>query len=188
MHQPKIKKAKEIIVDTAVQEKNITFPTDEKLYKKIIQTCDSLAQKVSVKLRQSYRFVVKKLTYAKRYAAKAFQGQVSKRVVKKLRTIAGRKVRDLARKLAIKGQETLHNFSAQLAIMEKALKQGRKEKDKIYSLHAPEVSCIAKSKSGKKYEFGSKVSVAVLPGSIVVVGIKSYWVNPHDSNTFKETV
>src|SRR3982750_2280829 len=33
LHQEAIKKAKEVIVDTTVQEKNITYPTDAKLYK-----------------------------------------------------------------------------------------------------------------------------------------------------------
>ena len=188
VHADKVKKAKEILVDTTVQEKNITFPTDEKLYKKIIQTCNKIAEKASVKLRQSYRFVVKKLSYTKRYAAKAVQGKVTKRVVKRLRTIAGRQLRDLTRKLSSQGQELLDKFTEQLSIMERVLKQERKDKDKIYALHAPEVNCIAKGKSGKKYEFGSKVSIAMLPGSNVVVGIKSYEGNPHDSKTLKETV
>jgi transposase, IS5 family len=51
------------------------------------------------------------------------------------------------------------------------------------NLHAPEVSCIAKGKAHKKYEFGSKVSVASLSGSNVVVGITSFVGNPHDGKT-----
>ena len=51
------------------------------------------------------------------------------------------------------------------------------------TLSAPEVSCIAKGKVGTKYEFGSKVSVAMLAGSNVVVGIENFTVNPHDSKT-----
>ena len=66
--------------------------------------------------------------------------------------------------------------------------QKRGDKSKVYSLHAPETSCIAKGKAHKKYEFGSKVSVASLSGSNVVVGISSYPGNPHDSKTLSSTL
>ena len=68
LHADKVKKAKEVIVDTTVQEKNITFPTDAKLYKKIIEQCNRIAKSCGMQLRQSYRFVVKRLQYAPRYA------------------------------------------------------------------------------------------------------------------------
>ena len=62
-------------------------------------------------------------------------------------------------------------------------KQSRKDKEKLCSLSSPEVSCIAKGKEGKKYELGSKVSVAMLGGSNVVVGVESFSDNPHDRKT-----
>ena len=46
---------KEIIVDTTVQEKNITFPTDLKLRKKIIGRCREIAFLEGVQLRRSYK-------------------------------------------------------------------------------------------------------------------------------------
>ena len=39
--------------------------------------------------------------------------------------------------------------------------QERTSKNKLYSLHAPEVVCIAKGKAHRPYEFGSKVALAV---------------------------
>ena len=59
---------------------------------------------------------------------------------------------------------------------------------KIYSISTPEVSCIAKGKAHKKYEFGSKVSIASLPGSTIVLGAFSYSGNPHDSKTLAPTL
>jgi IS5 family transposase len=44
LYADKVKKAKEVIVDTTVQEKNITFPTDAKLYKKVITKCNRIAK------------------------------------------------------------------------------------------------------------------------------------------------
>ena len=45
----------EVLVDehTTVQEKNITFPTDAKLHKKIIERCNKIAKKEGVKLRDT---------------------------------------------------------------------------------------------------------------------------------------
>ena len=43
LHAAKVKKAKEVIVDTTVQEKTITFPTDAKHYKQIIEKCNCIA-------------------------------------------------------------------------------------------------------------------------------------------------
>ena len=61
LHGKKVKKGKEVIVDTTVQEKYITFPTDAKLYKQVIERATKEAKKLGVKLRQSYVHVVKKL-------------------------------------------------------------------------------------------------------------------------------
>ncbi|MEM7055684.1 MAG: hypothetical protein AAF392_02265 [Bacteroidota bacterium] len=51
MHGKKLAKAKEVLIDTTVEEKNITYPTDAKLYKKVIERCNTLAQRAGVKLR-----------------------------------------------------------------------------------------------------------------------------------------
>ena len=61
--------------------------------------------------------------------------------------------------------------------------QQRNDKNKIYSVHEPEVECIAKGKAGKKYEFGNKVSVAVTSRGGWLVGAKSYTGNPYDGHT-----
>lgn len=48
-----------VSIDMTVQEKNITYPTDDKLYKKIIKKCIKIADKEGIILRQSYKRVVK---------------------------------------------------------------------------------------------------------------------------------
>ena len=45
----KVRKAREVMVTTTVQEKNITFPTDAKLYKKVVKTCNALAKRCGIK-------------------------------------------------------------------------------------------------------------------------------------------
>jgi len=186
MHGKKIKKEREVMVDTTVPEKNITFPTDAKLYKKIIDTVNKIAKKVGIKLRQSYVRVSKKLMYAQRYLSTAKHNKKARKALNKLRTIASRQIRELTRCVAQLGKE--ETYSELLKQMEWVLKQKRESKNKIYSLHETEVSCIAKGKTGKKYEFGSKVSIASLGESGVIVGIESYKGNPHDSTTLNTTM
>lgn len=186
LHADKVKKAKEVIVDTTVQEKNITFPTDTKLYKKVIEQCNTIAKKCGIKLRQSYRFVVQRLHYAQRYAHLPKHAKKAKNAMKKLRTLAGRQVRDLQRQLIQLGKTQV--YAPIVKIMERIAHQQRGDSNKVYSLHAPETSCIAKGKAHKKYEFGSKVSIASLSGSNVVVGIASFAGNPHDSKTLAPTL
>ena len=181
IHGNKLAKAKQVLVDTTVQEKNITFPTDAKLYKKVIERCNILAQRVGVQLRQSYRYVSQKLFYAQGYVHLPRHAKQAKKALRRLKTLAARQVRDLQRKLEGVGQLAL--YQKELTLMDRIVKQARKDKEKLYSLSSREVSCIAKGKVGKKYEFGSKVSVATLVGSNVVVGVESFWGNPHDSKT-----
>ena len=140
-----MKKAKEVFVDTTVQEKNITFPTDAKLYMKVIEKCNRIAKSCGIQLRQSYRFVVKRLQYAQRYAYLPREAKKAKKALKQLRTLAARQVRDLQRKLTKLGKEEL--YAPIVQIMERIVRQQRGDSNKHYGLHAPEVSCIAKGKA-----------------------------------------
>jgi len=176
-----------LVVDTTVQEKAITFPTDTKLLNKMRVELVKMAQKTGVPLRQSYVRVGRKaLILASRYFH-ARQHKRGRRQVKKLRTYLGRVMRDIGRKIA--GQEELEEFFREaLSLAERVLKQSKNSKDKVYSIHAPEVACIAKGKAHKKYEFGSKVSVGVTAKEGFIVGVKSFRGNPHDGKTLQEAL
>ena len=81
--------------DTTVQQKNITFPTDAKLQKKVIDRCVKLAGEHGVELRQSYKRVAKRLIreqYHRRHPSRARQAAKARR---RLQSIAGRLVREL---------------------------------------------------------------------------------------------
>lgn len=52
---------KMVLSDTTVQENNITFPTDAKLAKKILDRCNRIAEIEGIKQRQSYKRVSKQL-------------------------------------------------------------------------------------------------------------------------------
>ncbi len=53
-------KENQATTDTTVQEKNITYPTDNKLHRKIIKKCVAIADDNNIELRQSYTRTLKK--------------------------------------------------------------------------------------------------------------------------------
>ena len=83
-----------ISVDTTVQEKNITYPTDDKLYKKIIKKCWIIADKEAIDLRQSYIRIVKKLGHIQRFKRCKQGAKAARKANKKIQIIAGRLVRE----------------------------------------------------------------------------------------------
>ena len=182
---PKAKSEKEVQIDTTVQEKNITFPTDAKLAKKVIDNCTKIAEFEGIKQRQTYKRV------AKQHLRNAYFGHHPKRkkkatmARKKLRTIGQRVVRELERKLP---EHLQKRYESEFSNYKKALTQERNSKEKIYSLHEPQTACIAKGKAHKAYEFGTKVSVVRGRQTGVITAIKRFSGNPHDSKTLEESL
>ena len=88
-----------IIVDTTVQPKNVTFPTDAKLLNRAREKLVKLAKRLGVELRQSYMRVGKfALVKYQRYAhAKQFKR--ANRALRTLKTYLGRIIRDISRKI-----------------------------------------------------------------------------------------
>lgn len=160
---------KDIYVDTKVQEKNITYPTDDKLAKKIIRKYWKIAQQNDIKLRQSYTRNVKELSYDQRFRNHPRNKKKAKKADTKIKTIAGRLVRDLERKLG----HNLPDNQELLDLFKQILAQERKDKHKVYSIHEPDVQCISKGKEHKKYEFGNKVSIT-RTGTGVIFGAKGF--------------
>lgn len=102
--------------------------------------------------------------------------------MRKLRTIAGRQVRELER-LMTEDQRAMHE--EKLEIYNRILAQTRHSKDKVYSIHKPQTACIAKGKPSHMYEFGQKVGMILTAKSQVIVTIKAFEGNHHDSKTIE---
>lgn len=175
-------KEKDVCVDTTVQEKNITFPTDNKLYRKIIQKSIAIAEAEDIELRQSYRRTIKKLSYQLRFKRSKKQQKLARKAERKIKTIAGRLVRELERKLT---SNALTKHSTSLELFKRVLSQKRSDSNKIYSLHEPHVQCISKGKEHKKYEFGNKVSLMITKTTGVIVGALSLEKNDYDGHTLQ---
>ena len=164
-------------IDTTVQEKNITYPTDSKLHRKIIKKCVAIAQKEDIELRQSYTRTLKRLSLDQRFRNHPKNYGKARKADRKVKGIAGRLVRELERKLPA------GLYAGDLALFSKVLSQKRSDSNKIYSLHEPYVQCISKGKEHKKYEFGSKVSIITTKNSGVIIGALNIEKNDYDAHT-----
>lgn len=174
-----------VSVDTTVQEKNITYPTDDKLYKKIIKKCWIIADNESIDLRQPYTQVVKKLSNEQRFKSTKQGAKLARKAGKKIKIIAGRLVREIARKLPL---VRLGTYLKALKLFQRVLSQKRGDTDKIYSLHEPDVKCYSKGKEHKKFEFGSKASVLIDQGTGIIMGAINFTQTLHDSRTLPEVL
>jgi len=115
-----------------------------------------------------------------RYGA-ARQLKRARRETRKLRTYWGRVLRNVERgklKLMPKQEQVV-------SIARRILAQQRTDHGKVYSVHAPEVECLAKGKVAKPYEFGSKVRIVTTSRRGWIVGVDAAHDNPYDGATLK---
>ena len=168
-------------IDSTVQEKNITYPTDAKLHKKIVKKVLGIVKKLGLPLRQSYTFVLKRICRDQRFRNHPKNRKKALRADRRLRTIAGRLVRELKRNL--KGN---HDYDRLLRLFETVLSQRRNSREKIYSIHEPDVQCISKGKEHKKYEFGNKVSL-IRSVTGIILGAMSFR-NEYDGHTVEASL
>ena len=171
-----------VIVDTTVQPKAIQHPTDARLYRKVHAAMLRIAEAEDLDLRQSYRKLMVWDFRKHGGHMKAKQFKRAKRVLRSLKTMAGRVFRDVERKLDDAG---FQRHKGTLILSELILGQKRKTKNKVYSLHASEVECIGKGKAHRPYEFGVKVSLAVTHKEGFCVGIQTCPGNPFDGHTLE---
>ena len=177
-----------IIVDTTVMEKSVAYPTDSRLLERGRQHLVKLATTLGIRLRQNYNRQAPRLALQVGRYAHAKQFRRMKASLKSLRTLVGRVWRDIDRKLDRSDERTVARAEAILARVKRVLTQKPKDKNKLYSLHAPEVECISKGKARQPYEFGVKVTVATTHKEGLVVGMRSMPGNPYDGHTLPEAV
>jgi len=177
-----------VIVDTTVQPKAIAHPTDSRLLDKSRQHLVKAAEDNGLKLRQNYNREAPRLAHQIGRYAHAKQYRRMKAALKSLRTVVGRVWRDIDRKLDRQDDMQRAKAASILARVKRLLEQKPKDKNKLYSLHAPEVECIGKGKVRQPYEFGVKVTVATTHKEGLVVGMRSLPGNPYDGHTLPEAI
>jgi IS5 family transposase len=181
-----------VTVDTTVQPKNITFPTDAKLLHAAIKGLNRIAKKRGVRLRQSYLRIAKRAAMMAGRYAHAKQFNRFHRQIRRLRIRLGRIIRDIRRKVA--GDEQLEAaFASALSRAEQIRSQQQRQRGwKLYSFHAPEVECIGKGKANAPYEFGVKASIVTTngraPGGQFVLHAKALPGNPYDGHSLRGVI
>lgn len=173
---------KMVLSDTTVQENNTTFPTDSKLAKKIIDKSNAIAKQEQISQRQTYVRTAKQLVRDTYNPTHPKRRKKAKKAAKKLKTVAGRLLRELERELP---EDRLAHYQQEIDLYKRVLAQERKDKNKIYSLHKPFTACIAKGKAHKQYEFGNKVGIVTTSKNLIITAVKSFLGNPHDSKTIE---
>ena len=172
---------RDVVIDTTVQEKNITFPTDTKLRVKVMTRCWRLASSENIVLRRSYRRELKKALRVIRFSKSIKDKKKVVSAKRRVKTMVNALLRDLSRKLPESVRNARHE---ELERYRKVVNQERKDTGKIYSLHEPQVCCISKGKEHKKYEFGSKAAIAMTKTNCIIVGAKSF-ANEYDGHTLQ---
>ena len=137
-----------------------------------------LVDKLHLPLRQSYTFVLKGIYRDQRFRNHPKNRKKALRADRKLRTIAGRLVRELKRNL---GENSL--YTELIDRFQTILSQRRNSRKKLYSIHEAQVQCISKGKEHKKYEFGNKVSI-IRSATGIILGAMSFR-NEYDGHTIE---
>jgi IS5 family transposase len=173
---------KRVNVDTTVQTKAVRYPTDARLYNRARERLVKEARKGGIQIKQSYERVGPRLLMQQSRYAHARQMKRARACTRKLRTNLGRVIREILRQQP----QPLGGLQRLVAIAQRIHAQQPTDKNKVYSVHEPEVCCIAKGKAGKKYEFGNKASVATTSKGGWLLGSLSLPDNPYDGHTLDQ--
>lgn len=169
-------------VDTTVQVKAIRYPTDSRLYDRARERLVAEARKAGLSIKQSYQRVGKYLVMKTSRYSHARQMKRAKACTRKLRTNLGRVIREVQR------QGVSPELNELLAVCKRIHEQRTHDQHKIYSVHEPQVQCIAKGKAGRKYEFGQKVSVVTTSKGGWLIGAMCVEGNPYDGHTLQRQI
>ncbi len=176
---------KQVLIDTTVQEKNITYPTDGKLAIKMIHHLHKIGKKEQLNLRRTFVKEIKEHRINLRFFKHPKKIKKARASIKRLRTIVGILIRDISRILQ---PEQLVNYQEKFDLFDKVRKQQIKDSNKVLSLHETHVYAITKGKDHKKYEYGTKASIVATKDSGVIVGVASHSKNEHDSKTLEAAI
>ena len=191
----KVAKAKDferVNVDTTVQEKNIRFPTDARTLDRARERIVAVGTKLGIGFRRNY--VRKGKTMLRKHSGyvKAKQFNRAENAVRAMKQYLTNVVADAENCQIVPASLAQ---VAQLAKLVELVKLSKKliaqdkntpGKDKIYSIHEPQVECIAKGKVHKRYEFGVKAGFVTASRTNWVLGAMALPGNPYDGNTLAQ--
>jgi IS5 family transposase len=172
-----------VISDTTVMPKAISHPVDAKLIRRSIERIVRAAKEAGIRLKRTYSRVAS-------WTLKEYLRLMHGKKIRKAQRPLGKLKRYLS-KLLKELDPHLTNCPTKLlrdmAIGAKLLLQTREDKNKIYSCHEPLVACIAKGKTHKPYEFGSKACLIVTEQKGLALSMTTHLGNPYDGHLLAES-
>jgi len=180
----KASQEKQVIVDTTVQENNITYPTDGKLAIKIINHLHKIAKAEAIQLRRTYIKELKAHRISLRFFRHPKKRKKARVAMKRLKTIAKTLLRDIDRNFG-DTQELHDKYAERFYLFMRILLQEKQTPNKIYSLHEPHAYAVGKGKDHKQWEYGTKASLVTTKKSGIIIGVASHEKNEHDSKTLE---
>jgi IS5 family transposase len=181
----KASEEKQVIIDTTVQEKNVTYPTDGKLAIKMIHQLYRIAKEEQIQLRRTYVKEIKAHRIKLRFFRHPKKIKKARASMKRLKTIVGVLMRDISRNLS---EKQLEQYQETFDLFRKVMNQKMKDTNKVYSLHEQHIYVIAKGKDHKKYEYGTKASLVTTMKGNVIIGAVAHDKNEHDSKTLTSAI
>ena len=139
-------------VDTTVQTKAVRFPTDARLYNRARERLVKTARDCGLKIKQSYERVGPQLLMRQSRYAHARQMNRAQACTRKLRTNLGRVLREILRQQPA----PTGRLQRLVATAQRIHAQQRSQANKVYSVHEPEICCIAKGKAARSTSLATK--------------------------------
>jgi IS5 family transposase len=176
---------KEAIIDSTVQGKYTTYPTDTKLRLSVINQCNAFASHFGITFDSDFSNEVvdlkKIVNFTKSTKSKTKLAQKNQ-AIERIKEISNILLDELSSKVH---PETLNDpiFQECLSNYRKAVNQGKDDNNKIYSIFEPHVACIPKGKAHTKFEFGSKTSIIIGRKHKIILGVSTFTGNPYDGDT-----
>jgi IS5 family transposase len=167
--------------DTIVQEKNITYPTDSKLILKSIDKILHIGNFLEINFSETFNKDIKALKNKLNFGKRKMNQDEREQHIESLRTIANKLLLEL--KSNIHASQCSPKLDKLLSTLGKTIIQRRSDSKKLYSLHEPQVPCIAKGKDRVKHEFGTKVAFTTGGKRGIMLGALNLSGNPYDGDT-----
>ncbi len=184
-HQKEIKKSSSMVLsDTTVQGNNVTFPIDAKRNQKVIDQCHKIAEKEKIKQRQTDAKASKERVRQTFHGKHPRRAKKAQKATSKLKTLAGRQVRDLGRKRA---PQQKSQYQKELTWYQKVIHQQRFDQNKVDAIDKPFKACMAKGKAHQTYELGNQVGLIATGGGLtmIITAIRAFEGHPHDRQTIQ---
>lgn len=133
-----------VIIDLTLQSKAVAHPTDSRLLEVARYKLVKVGKECGLSFKQTFEKEAKSLKRKAGGYAHAKQHKRLNKVIKRQRTIVGILLRQLDRKLATVNEQAQLKLKELMSRVTQLKNQKKNDKNKIYSMHAPEVECIGK--------------------------------------------